>query len=76
MTMHRFTLPFSPENFLPRTNNMTIVPHPTYFSLFPQLKMKLKDHHFDTIEVTDPELQAVMSILTEHDFQDAFKKLK
>jgi hypothetical protein len=55
-------------------NNMAIVFHPPYFSMFPWLKIKLKGHHFDTIEVIDAELQAVLNTLTEHDFQDAFKK--
>jgi hypothetical protein len=54
--------------------NMTIVPHPPYFSLFHQLKIKLKDRHFYTIEVIKAESQAVLSTLTEHDFQDAFKR--
>jgi hypothetical protein len=30
------------------TTHLTLV-HPSYFSLFPQLKIKLKDRHFDTI---------------------------
>jgi hypothetical protein len=54
-------------------------PHPPYspnlapcdFTLFPQLKMKLKGCCFDTIEVIEAELQAVLNTLTEHDFQDA-----
>jgi hypothetical protein len=54
--------------------NMTVVPHPQYFSLFPQLKIKLKGRHFDTIEMIKAESQAVMNTLTDHDFQDAFKK--
>jgi hypothetical protein len=37
------------------------------------LKIKLKALHFDTNEVTEA-LQAAMNALTEHDFQDAFKK--
>jgi predicted helicase len=37
--------------------------------------MKLKDHSFDTIEVIEEESQAVLNTLTEHDFQDAFKKM-
>jgi transposase len=63
-------------------NNMTVVPHPPYspdlapcdFSLFPQLMIKLKGRRFDTTEVTEAESQAVLNTLTEHDFQDAFKK--
>jgi hypothetical protein len=38
------------------------------------LKIKLKGHHFDTIEVIKEELQAVLNTLTEHKFQNAFKK--
>jgi hypothetical protein len=38
------------------------------------LKIKLKSRHFDTIEVIEAESQAVLNTLTEHDFQDAFKK--
>jgi hypothetical protein len=62
---------------------MTVIPHPPYlpdlascdFFLFPQLKIKLKDCHFDTIEVTETESQAVLNTLTEHNSQDAFKKM-
>jgi hypothetical protein len=56
-------------------NNMTIVPHQPYLSLFPRLNLKLKDHHFDTTEVTEAESQTVLNTLTEHDFQDAFKQM-
>jgi hypothetical protein len=38
------------------------------------LKIKPKGRHFDTIEVNKTESQAVLNSLTEHDFQDAFKK--
>jgi hypothetical protein len=38
------------------------------------LKIKLKGHHLHTIEVIEEEPQAVLSTLTEHDFQDAIKK--
>jgi hypothetical protein len=55
---------------------MTVIPHPTNFSLFPRLKIKLKGHWFDTTEVIEAELQEVINTLTEHDFQDAFKKLR
>jgi hypothetical protein len=34
---------------------------------------RLKGRHFDTIEVTEAESQAVLNILREHDFQDGFK---
>jgi hypothetical protein len=35
--------------------------------------MELKGRHFDTIEVTEAESQAVLNSLTEHDYQDAIK---
>jgi hypothetical protein len=54
------------------TKNITIVPHPPYFSLFPRLKIKLKGRHFDTTEVIQADLQAVLNTLKEHDFQDTF----
>jgi hypothetical protein len=38
------------------------------------LKIELKDRHFDKIEVIEAELREVLNTLTEHDFQDAFKK--
>jgi hypothetical protein len=38
------------------------------------LKTKLNGHHFGTTEVIEADLQAVLNTLTEHDFQDAFKK--
>jgi hypothetical protein len=52
---------------------MTVGPHPLFFSLFSQLKIKLKGFHFDTIEVIEAESQAVLNTHTEHDFHDAFK---
>jgi hypothetical protein len=39
------------------------------------LKIKLKCSHFDTTEVIEAELQAVLNTLRKHDFQDVFKKL-
>jgi hypothetical protein len=55
-------------------NNMAVVPHPPYLTLFPRLNIILKGCHFDTTEVIEAELQGVMNTLTEHDSQDAFKK--
>jgi hypothetical protein len=52
---------------------MTVVPHPSYFSLFSILKLKLKGCHFDTTEEIEAESQAVLNILTEHDFQNELK---
>jgi predicted helicase len=37
--------------------------------------MKLKGHYFNTIEVIKAESQALLNTLSEHDFQDAFKKM-
>jgi hypothetical protein len=53
---------------------MSVVSHSTYFSLFPRLKVKLKGRHFNTFEVIEAKLQAVLNTLTEFNFQDAFKK--
>jgi hypothetical protein len=44
--------------------------------LFPQLKIKFKVCHFQTIEVIETESQAVPNIFTERDFQDAFKTVR
>jgi hypothetical protein len=54
---------------------MTVVPHPPYFSLFPRLKIKLKGHQLDAIEVIEAESQAVLNTLTEHDFQGWIYKM-
>jgi hypothetical protein len=35
--------------------------------------MKLKGHHFDSMEVIEAESQVMLNTLIEHDFQDAFK---
>jgi hypothetical protein len=69
---HRLTLHFSPGNFLPKKTNMTVIHHPPYFFLFPQLKLKLKGCYFDTIEVIETESQEVLNTFTKHDFQDKF----
>jgi hypothetical protein len=34
----------------------------------------LKDRHFDTTEVIEADSRAVMNTLSEHGFQDAYKK--
>jgi hypothetical protein len=53
---------------------MTVILHPPYFSPFPQLKINLRGSHFDTIEVIEAESLAVLTSLTDHNFQDAIKK--
>jgi hypothetical protein len=55
-------------------NNKTVVSQTPCFPLFPRLKIKLKVRHFDTVFVIEADSQAVLHALTEHDFQDAFKK--
>jgi hypothetical protein len=69
---HRLTLLFH-QGFLTK-NNMTLVPHPPYFTLFHRLKIKLKGRHFDITDVMEAESQEVLNTLAEQDFQDAFKK--
>jgi hypothetical protein len=60
-------------------NNMTVVPHPSFFSLFlrlktrPQLAPLCYYHHFYTTEAIEAESRAVLNTLTENDSQDAFK---
>jgi hypothetical protein len=39
------------------------------------LKIKLKGHHFDTIEVIEAKSQAVLNTLTKRDLWDAFIKM-
>jgi predicted SPOUT superfamily RNA methylase MTH1 len=58
---------FFTREFLTK-NNVTVIQHPAYISLFSRLKI---NRHFDTIEV----IGAVLNALTEHDFQDLFKKM-
>jgi hypothetical protein len=64
---------FFTREFLTK-NNMTVITYLSYFSLFPQLKIKLKGRHFDSAEVIEAVSQAVLNTLTEKDFQNAFKK--
>jgi len=62
-------------------NNVTVVPHtpylpdlaPSYFFLFPKLKMKLKGQRFQTVEEIQAESQAVLNTLRENGFQECFK---
>jgi hypothetical protein len=59
MTTHRLPPPFFTRESLTK-NNMSSPSHPT--------------HHFDTTEVIKAELLAIMNTMTEHNFQDTFKK--
>jgi hypothetical protein len=47
-------------------------PHPPYSPDFPHLQMFFSCH-FDTSEVIQAQLQAVLNTLLEHDFQNEFK---
>jgi hypothetical protein len=38
------------------------------------LKIQLKGGHFNTTEVTEAEMQAVLNTLKQHNSKDAFKK--
>jgi hypothetical protein len=49
---------------------MTAFPHLPYFS---QLKIKMKGHHLNTIEVMEAESHPVLNTLKEDNFQNAFK---
>jgi hypothetical protein len=61
---------------------MAVIPHSPYspdlapceFILFPEIKLKLKGHRFDTIEEIQAESLKVIHTLTEKDFQEAFQK--
>jgi hypothetical protein len=50
---------------------MTVIFQSPHFRLFPQLKIKLRGRHLDTIEVIRAESQAMLNTLTL--VQDAFK---
>jgi hypothetical protein len=54
-------------------NNMTIFTHPPCFSLSSPIEDTTERPPFKCIEVIEAEPQAVLNILTEHDFQDALK---
>jgi hypothetical protein len=63
-TTHCLTLLFfTRESFT--KNKATVVPSLLFF--VSPIEDKLKRHHFDTIEVIEAELQAVLNTLTEHD---------
>jgi transposase len=60
-------------------NNMVIIPLPPYspdlvpcdFALFPELKLKLKGQHFET--VSDIQIQAILESIEENIFHGAFE---
>jgi len=63
-------------------NNMTTVPHPAYspdlapcdFSMFPKMKLHLKERRFVPIEEIQAESQQVLSTLKSADFTECFQK--
>jgi histone-lysine N-methyltransferase SETMAR len=63
---------------------MVIVPHPPYspdlvpcdFSLFPKLKIKLKERRFESVSDIQRESQAVLDSIKTNDFHDAFQAWK
>jgi hypothetical protein len=70
ITTHRLTLPFLTREFLTK-NNMTVVQNPSQSSVSAPCDFYVF-RHFDTIDLIEAELQAVLNTLTEDDFQDAF----
>jgi hypothetical protein len=56
---YRLTLLFFTREFKPKKHDC--LPHPPYFALFLRLKIKLEDRNFDTVEVIEVELQAVLN---------------
>jgi hypothetical protein len=63
---------------------MVIVPHPPFspdlapcdFALFPKLKMKLKEQHYETVSDIQRQSQAVLNNIKENDFHGAFEAWK
>jgi hypothetical protein len=63
---------------------MTIIPHPPYspdlapcdIFLFPKMKLKLKGRRFENIEYIQAELQDMMKMLMQNDFQRCFQSWK
>jgi hypothetical protein len=73
------TCPWKPQS-LWLTSNVGIIHHPPYspdiapcdFSLFPNLKMKLKGWCFETVSDIQRKSQAVLDSIKENDFHGAF----
>jgi hypothetical protein len=68
--LHTF---FFTREFLTKKQHDCRPPTAVLFSVFP-VQDGRKGRHFDTVEVTEAESQAVLNTFTEHDFQDAFQK--
>jgi hypothetical protein len=62
-------------------NNLVIVPHPPYssvlapcdFALFPKLKMKLKERHFETVSDVQTESQMILDSIKKNGFHGPFE---
>jgi hypothetical protein len=66
ISMDHLTLSFSPGNFFSKYK-MTIVPRAPYSPDMAPYSFSVS-HHFDKNEMIKTGLQAVLNILTEHDF--------
>jgi hypothetical protein len=62
---------FFTREFFFTKSNIIVVLYPSYFSLFPRLKIEQKYRHFETVEVME-----TIASGAEHDFLDAFKNCK
>jgi hypothetical protein len=58
-TRQRTVLQFLFHQGIMLKNNITVVSHPPHSFLLPRLQTKLKDRHFDAVEVIEAESQAV-----------------
>jgi hypothetical protein len=57
---HRSNISFFIKKYFTKKHNCH---PPPYFPLLPRLKIKLKGHHFDTLEVNEAESQVVLKTL-------------
>ena len=72
------------QEFLAKKKNIPVLPHPSYspdvapcdFYLFPKLKLKLKGHHFGTIENIQKTVTDDLNTLTENDFRHCYDQWK
>jgi hypothetical protein len=73
---HHLTLPFSSANFFYQKQHDCRTPtYPTRLTWPQQFSVSpIGKRNFDTVEMIEAESQAVLNTLTEHGFQDAFKK--
>jgi hypothetical protein len=62
---------FNKEILDQKEHDLSSPTHPTPVS---PIEDKTESCHFDTTEMMEAESQAVLKALTEHNFQDAFKK--